>query len=51
MLCGCTYHIIYNINLFQVNCALYKIHLKDIDDGALHLCILFLWTLSTVPVS
>jgi hypothetical protein len=27
-----------------------KIHLKDIDDGALHFCILFLWTLSIVPV-
>jgi hypothetical protein len=27
-----------------------KIHLKDIDDGALHFCILFIWTLSIVPV-
>jgi hypothetical protein len=27
-----------------------KIHLKDIDDGALHFCILFLWTLSSVTV-
>jgi hypothetical protein len=27
-----------------------KIHVKDTDDGALHFCILFLWTLSIVPV-
>jgi hypothetical protein len=27
-----------------------KIHLKNTDEGALHFCILFLWTLSIVPV-
>jgi hypothetical protein len=27
-----------------------KIHLKDIDDGALHVCILFIWTLSIVQL-
>jgi hypothetical protein len=25
---------------------IFIIHLKDIDDGAVHFCILFIWTLS-----
>jgi hypothetical protein len=36
-------------NKLQVLSTL-KIYLKDIDDGTLHFCILFIWTLSIVPV-
>jgi hypothetical protein len=28
-----------------------KIHLKDIDDGAVHFCILFIWTMDNVQIN
>jgi hypothetical protein len=47
--------LVYNVELVshqhhpvRILYTLFKIHLKDLDDGALHFCILFIRTLSIV---